>query len=249
MKRLILLAAAFAAFAGPALAAPVVLRAEVADADGRVTLGDIFEGAGSAGSVLIANRAGPTVVLDAAAVQLAARRAGLQWDNPTGLRRIIVRAGVSDTPATAAAPRGNVEVLTYARSITAGEIVQPQDLIWAKMAAAPADAPNDAEAVIGLVARRPLRAGAAVALRDVSQPQVIKAGDLVNVTWSGDGITLTLQAKAMTAAAVGQPFQVQNLSSKKVIEAVASGPGAAVTGQAAEQLKAASRNPALYAAR
>ena len=162
------LAAALAALliATPALAGQAVtLRAETLDSDGRVTLGDLFDGAGSAAALLVATRVGPSVVLDAGQVQTAARRAGLDWDNAQGLRRIIVRQGAS--AGLAGAPRGNVEVLAYARSLATGDIVQPEDLVWIKVAAAPSDAAGDAEALIGMTARRPLREGAAAGLRDV----------------------------------------------------------------------------------
>ncbi|MFO1013382.1 MAG: flagellar basal body P-ring formation chaperone FlgA [Caulobacteraceae bacterium] len=231
------LAAATASMAG----APVNLRTDIADADGRVTLGELFDNAGAASEVVVAVRAGPTAVLDAAAVQMAARRAGLDWANPQGLRRIIVRAGASDggTSAVAGAAARNVEVLTYTRSLAAGEIVQPEDLVWAKVAVAPAGAPRDADAMIGQAARRPLRQGAAASTADVSSPQVIRAGDTINVTFASEGVTLTLQAKAVTSAAVGDAVTVKNLSSNKVIEAVASGPGTAVVGPEAALLRAA----------
>lgn len=245
MRRLLLTALCGALLASPALAGTVSLKADVADADGRVTLGDIFDGAGPASSVLVATRAGPSVVLDAAAVQGLARRSGLDWSNPQGLRRIVVRGGASAPGA--AAPRGNVEVLTWARSLNAGEVVQPTDMTWTKVAGAPSDTPRDAEAVIGMTARRPLREGSVVALRDVVAQQVIKAGDTIQVTWSDGGISLTLQAKALGAAAVGQSFNVQNPVSKKVIEAVATGPGQAVTGPEALRMKTA--GSAQYAAR
>ena len=113
-----LLLAALAAFATPALADPVTLVAAPMDDDGRVTLGELFEGAGSASGVVVASRTGPTVVLDAGLLQAAARQSGLVWSNPQGLRRVIVRQGVSAGGAAAASPaaaarRGQtVEVLT-----------------------------------------------------------------------------------------------------------------------------------------
>jgi flagella basal body P-ring formation protein FlgA len=244
MRIALLLALGAALAASPALAGPVSLKADVADSDGRVTLGDLFDGAGGAAGMLVATRAGPTVVLDAGAVQMMARRAGLDWSNPNGLRRIVVRGGAA---ASAPAGRGNVEVLTWARSLNAGEIVQPEDMVWGKAAGSPSDAPRDADAIIGMAARRPLREGASVSLRDVSAQPVIKAGEMVQITWSSGGITLSLQGKAMSAAAVGQTFNVQNPVSKKLIEAVATAPGQAVTGPEALRLKAA--GPAQYAAR
>ena len=247
MKALLIAACALA-LSGPAVAGQAVtLKYDTTDADGRVTLGDLFEGAGAASDVLVANRAGPTVVLDAGQVQSTARRAGLDWTNSQGVRRIIVRQGLDGGPGVARA-RGNVEVLAYARSLAAGEIVQPQDLIWAKVAAAPNDAPQDADALIGMSARRPLREGAVASLRDVSAAQVIKNGDMVSVVFEDEGISLTLQGKAMAAAAIGDSFALQNIASKKIIEAVATGPGSAIVGPQAQRLKA-NRTPTRYAAR
>ena len=77
--------------ATPALSSPVSLSASPIDDDGRITLGELFDGAGSASSVVVARRSGPTAVLDAALIQAAAARSGLQWSNPNGLRRIVVR--------------------------------------------------------------------------------------------------------------------------------------------------------------
>ncbi|ATQ43712.1 flagellar basal body P-ring formation chaperone FlgA [Caulobacter mirabilis] len=254
MRRLALIPAACAILAAsPALAGPVSLWPEVSDSDGRVTLGDIFEGAGAASDILVANRTGPTVVLDALAVQQLARRSGLDWDNSQGIRRIIVRAGAGPAPVSttadragaASAARGNVEILTWARNLNPGEVIQPQDLVWGKAVGAAGDAPRDPDAVIGMSVRRPLREGAPVSMRDIAAQQAVKRGELVNVTWSDGSITLTLQGKAVTDAAVGQTFSVQNLASKKIVEAVAVSPGQAVTGPEAQRLKAA----ALYAAR
>jgi flagella basal body P-ring formation protein FlgA len=166
------------------------------------------------------------------------------------LGTIVVHGGASASAAASAgpsAPRGNLEVLTYARSLQAGEVVQPQDLVWAKAAVAPTDAPSDAEAVIGLAARRPLRAGAAVAARDLSAPQVVKAGETITVTFASEGISLSLEGKAMSTAGVGDTVNVQNTASKKVIPAVVTGPGQAVVGPAAASLKAA--GPSRYALR
>ena len=235
MKTLLSILAALAV-AGSALAGQaVVLRPEPVDADGVVTLGDLFEGAGPKAAIAVASKPGATVVLDAGAVQAAARRAGLDWPNAEGYRRIIVRGG----GAAAGPSRGNVEVLTYARSLNAGEMVAPEDLVWAKVAAAPADAISDAQAVTGMAARRPLRAGATALSRDLSAAQVIKAGDLVAVTYQAGGVSLSLQGRATANAAVGDTFAVQNPASKKMIQAVAIGPGQALIGPAGDRVLAA----------
>src|SRR5579864_6316342 len=116
MRILAILIAAMAA--GPAFAGAVNLRAETLSAGDVVTLGDLFDGAGAAARVPVATRTGATVVLDAAVVQRAALRAGLEWANAEGLHKIVVHGGPAMAPAAA---RGNVEVLTYTRSLAAGE--------------------------------------------------------------------------------------------------------------------------------
>jgi flagella basal body P-ring formation protein FlgA len=213
---------------------PVMLNPELVDTTGHVTLGELFDDAGPARDVVVADRAGRTVVLDADAVQAFARRYGLDWSNPQGIRRLIVRS--DEGPA--AQPR-NVEALTYARSLAAGEILQPSDIVWSKVAAAAGDAAPSADSVIGLAERRPVREGDPVMSHDVTAPIVIKAGDTVAVTYADDGMILTMTGRAMTTAAAGDTLNVQNTTSKKLIEVVASGPDQAVVGPEADRLKAA----------
>jgi flagella basal body P-ring formation protein FlgA len=244
MKRLLSIAAAGLVLAGPALAGqPVALKTATYDADGIVTLGDLFEGAGAAARTPVASRTGASVILNAQAVQAAARRAGLDWANAEGLKTIVVSGGAAaqgSAPApVATGARGNVDVLTYARNIAAGEVIAPEDLVWGNAAAAPSDSPRDPDAMIGLAARRPLRAGAAALAHDASAPQIIKAGDIITVTFEADGIALALQGKALASSGVGETLNVENTQSKKIIQALVTGPGSAVVGPAAGELKAA----------
>ena len=254
--RTLTLVAALTLLAGSALAGPVTLRANPVDDDGRVTLGEIFEGAGAASGVVVASRAGPSVVFEAGQLQALAARSGLQWANPQNLRRVVIRnaamaPGAAPTtaagrpPATAGA---TVSVLTYARNLAAGDVIQPEDVIWTDVQAhlAPAGRPGDADQVIGLSARRALRAGAAVGARDLAAPQVIARNDIVEVAFVAGGVTLTVTGRATRAAAVGEPVTVTNLTSGRTIEAVASGPRQAVAGP---QAQAARVNTAQYALR
>lgn len=257
---------ALALFAAtPVLAGEAVALKPEAAASGPVTLGDLFDGAGRAASTIIgpAAQPGATIVLDAAQVQRFARNAGLDWDNASGVRRIVVHglaastappapltpmtqqtARITTAPApTAAKPRAatSAQVLTYARNLNAGDIVQADDVVWGDVASfqTASDAPRDADAVIGKAAKKPLRAGAAVGARDLAMPQVIKRDDSVQVTYRVDGISLTLQGKALGPAALGEAFSVKNVASKKTIEAVAVGPGRAVVGPDADRIRTA----------
>jgi flagella basal body P-ring formation protein FlgA len=249
MARSFLLAAAAAlALAGPTFAAqPVTLRADTESAGPVVTLGDLFDGAGAAASRPVANRGSGGVVLNARVVQAIAARAGLEWDNAQGLKTILVRGGTGGGTGggsaaalgSVAAAHGNVQLLTYARDIAAGEVLGATDVVWSKAAAAPGDAARDPDALIGMTARRPLRAGAAALARDVSTPILVKAGEMVTVSFQADGISLSLQGKALAAAGLGEPLNVENTASKKTIQAVVTGPGQAAVGPEADEMKAA----------
>ena len=201
LTRTLILAAAASAFAGAALAGPVVLRANPVDDDGRVTLGDLFEGAGSAADVVVAQRVGPSVVLEAGQLQAQARQAGLDWANPNGLRRVAVR-------------RAEAPVQGMAETAAAPAAVQP-------------------------VARAAYRPAAAA-------QQIIARNDMVRVTYQVGGVNLAVMGKAMRSAGLGEPVAIMNTTSNRVIDAVASGPGQAVAGPAADAARAA---PQQFAAR
>ena len=257
MIRSLALALSIAAVAAPALAGPVSLLPDPVDDDGRVTLGELFDDAGAAANVVVGQRLGATAVFEAGQIQAAARRAGLDWANPQGLRRIVVREGgaapaeasARPTAATVAArPGATVEVLTYARSLAAGDIIQPADVVWSTVQAhqAPAGGPQDADQVVGLSAKRALRAGAVVTSRDLASPQVIARNDMVEVAYVVGGVELTVTGKATRNASAGEPLPVLNVQSGRTIDAVAIGPGRAVAGPAAQMARA---NPQQFAAR
>ncbi len=200
--RTFLIAAAVSALsAGAAMAGPVTLKANPVNADGRVTLGDIFDGAGAAANVVVAQRSGPSIVMEASQLQAIAARSGLTWDNPTGLRRVAIRRddGAAAPAAVSAAP------------------------------AQPGFSP-------------PARA----AYRPSAAQQVIDRNDMVRVTYQVGGVNLSIMGKAMRNAAVGEPVAILNTASNRVIDAVATGPGQAIAGPAADQARA---NPQQFAAR
>ena len=237
-------ALAFATLPGAASAAPVQIRQDVVVRGGLVTLGDLFAEAGPAAGVPVARiQPGQMVVLDATQVQILARSNGVDWGNAAGLRRITVQAAApaAPPPEPKAAARSQAPVLAFVHSLNTGDIVAAQDLTWSREAVAGPDAPRDPDAVIGMAARRPIREGDAVSLRDISAPMVVKKDDVIAVTFAMNGMSLTLQAKALTDAASGQSVSVMNPASHKIIQAVATAPGQAVVGPEADQLKAAAR--------
>lgn len=195
MRALILGTVAALLLAGAAHAGPVTLKANPVDSDGRVTLGDLFDGAGAASNVVVGNRAGPSIVFEAGQLQSLARQAGLDWANPTGLRRVVVRsAAVAPTAALAS-------------SVAA-----------------------DAAPAVAAAQPRPVRAAYA--------DRIISRNDMVEVAYEVGGVRLTITGRAEGNAAEGQRLAIRNLQSGRTIDAVATAPGQAVAGPAAQQFAA-----------
>ena len=240
--------------AAPAFASQrVVLKDGPSVSGAEVRLGDLFDGAGAASDVLVARSTGPTLILDAARVQAIAAAHGLEWLNPNGYRELVVKTAFSApvaapaavtasetvstaAPAPALAAERMVEALTWTHDLSAGDVVRPEDVTWAKVPArlVPHDAERDPDAVVGQAARRTLREGAPAAVHDLAPPRVIRRDQDVEVVFVQDGIRLVLTGRALADAALGEPVPVLNPQSKKTIDAVASGPGQAVIGPAAQ---------------
>jgi flagella basal body P-ring formation protein FlgA len=238
----------------------VRLAAHPTSRGAQITLSDLFEGVeGPAADIVVGTgaRVGGAAVLDAGDVQLAAHRAGLDWDNARGVRRIVVEGGAPDVqvqkvvtrsqPARSAtvtrasavraaqAPK-TVQLLAYTRNIAAGEPVSDTDVNWADVIASesPYDSVMDPDMLVGKVARRPLRAGAPALKRDIVGAKIIHRDEIVSVVFRDEGMRLSLHGRAMTDAAAGESVQVMNLASKKILEAVAVGPGEALVGPDAD---------------
>lgn len=188
-----LIAAAALLLAGPALAGPVTLKANPVDVDGQITLGDLFDGAGSASGVVVGARSGPSAVFEAGQLQAMARRSGLDWANPTGLRRVVVRHA----------------------------------------AAAPATSPATAQAS---AAERPVPVRTAP-VRAAYADRIISRNDIVEVIYQAPGVRLTITGRAEGNAAEGQRLAIRNLQSGRIFDAVATAPGQAITGPAAQTIR------------
>ncbi len=238
-----------------AFAGALTLKSNPSDADGRITVGDVFDGADPAQSgIVLGYRNTDSAVLDAATVQMVTARNGLTWDNPRGLRRIIVTSGSdSSAPADAApvatATQGTaslqapavsgkaVEALVFSHAMNTGQIVQADDMTFAKVPAGAGDMPSDAASVIGKAVRYPMREGAVIRTSALSQPTVIHRAEPVKVTWSSGALSLSVTGTAQKDAAIGDTLQIENPTSKKMIDAVVTGPGEALAGPDADRLR------------
>ena len=225
MKSLIKLVA-LAALIVPSLASAqqvLTLKGAPQNADGRVTVGDVFDNAGPIAGVLLGYRSANTVILDAATVQSTVGANGGYWANPRGQHRIVVTAqGAGQRPV--AQPQAQA-------APPAQLVAQPENPFTSHPAAPAASAPA------------PMPVLAAVATPQVSAanargPIVVHRQEALDVTWRAAGISLTMTGVAMKDAAIGDTVSIQNPASKKTIDAVITGPGHAIAGPAADSYRA-----------
>jgi flagella basal body P-ring formation protein FlgA len=120
-----------------------------------------------------------------------------------------------------------MRVLILVRPIARGEIVKAEDLSQERMPKRQAGAVRAVEPddLIGLAARRPLRPGQPLAAADFGRPILVNRGETVTMTYEGPGLVLTARGLALEQGARGVPITVMNQQSKRVVQAVISGPG------------------------
>lgn len=73
---------------------------------------------------------------------------------------------------------------------------------------------------VGLVAKRPLRAGDILQTSAVTKQKVVKRGDRVHVVGRKNGLEIRTSATALTDGAAGDRIRVRSLSSKKELEGI-----------------------------
>ena len=137
-------------------------------------------------------------------------------------RFVLLLALLIATPALADGAR----IVVPARDIERGETISDSDLTWQSVA------PGSAETVVtamsdlvGMQARRYLRAGEALRADDVKKPVLVAKGTTVTMTFDEPGITLTATGKAMSEGGMGEMVTVLNPVSYRQISAIVTGAG------------------------
>ncbi|MCM5555644.1 flagellar basal body P-ring formation chaperone FlgA [Pleomorphomonas sp. NRK KF1] len=89
----------------------------------------------------------------------------------------------------------------------------------------PGSAVIDADEIVDMAAKRPLRAGEVIANSDVEPPRVIMRGDLVTLQYTRPGLTLSARGRALADGAKGDIVSVLNEQSKRTIQGIVTGAG------------------------
>jgi DNA-directed RNA polymerase alpha subunit len=89
----------------------------------------------------------------------------------------------------------------------------------------PKDALAQAAEILGLAAKRPVRAGQPLRAADLMKPEVVKKNDIVMMRYEIPGIVLTLRGQALDNGTEGDVVNVLNIQSKRTIQGTVTGPG------------------------
>ena len=84
---------------------------------------------------------------------------------------------------------------------------------------------TEIEQILGLAARRGLRAGTPVRVNDLQQPVMVKKNSLVQLRYDTAYMQLSTQGRALDSGAAGEVVRVMNLRSKVIIQGTVSGDG------------------------
>jgi flagella basal body P-ring formation protein FlgA len=126
-----------------------------------------------------------------------------------------------------------VEVAVPLRALARGEILRAGDVMIDRRPreGLSTDVLSDPAAAVGKAARRAIAAGQVLRASDLQRQEIVARNEMVTVTYEAPGLMLTMRGRAQEAGAQGDIIAVQNVQSRKVLQAVVTGPGrVAVTG-------------------
>jgi flagella basal body P-ring formation protein FlgA len=145
-----------------------------------------------------------------------------------------------------------VNAVSVEHPVEHGEVLKADDLITLRRPKSEGGALTDINAVIGLAARHQLRPGQPLRNADLMKPEIVQRNDPVTISYQAPGLTLTLRGQAQDAGALGDTIGIMNLESKRVVQAVVTGPGrvmvSATTTRFVESAPAPSPAPSLASA-
>ncbi len=134
-----------------------------------------------------------------------------------------------------------VRVPVLSRAVLRGDVVAANDVSMERRRRSDmgSDVFTDTSRIIGNAARRALPKGTLLREADIQRPEAVERNANVVMTYENTGVQLAMRGKAQQAGAIGDIIQVQNLNSKKIVEATVTAPGrVAVTGVVLSQKSA-----------
>ncbi|MEA2934011.1 MAG: flagellar basal body P-ring formation protein FlgA [Variibacter sp.] len=119
-----------------------------------------------------------------------------------------------------------VELPVLTRTANRGDLIKAADIALERKpkAEVPPSALRDADKIIGLAARVPLRLGQPLRNADLMKPEIVRQNETVTLFFELPGMMLSARGKALESGAEGDTVNVLNLQSKQTIQGTVSGP-------------------------
>jgi flagella basal body P-ring formation protein FlgA len=152
----------------------------------------------------------------------------VNYDAPTGRFGARMKLVTGRTLTVQGKVEAGADVPVLNRALRVGDIVSPDDVVYMRVAESrlARGTITDAAALIGMSAKRQLRAGLALRDVDFAKPLIVRKGDTVTMVFRAEGIELTARGKAMSNGGRGDTVAVVNVQSLKQVDAVVTGTGA-----------------------
>ncbi len=125
--------------------------------------------------------------------------------------------------ARAQSPSGRNKIPIAARDLTRGAILSSGDIKWADTTLTDGSLPEAANVAPGWVARRVIRAGEILQEPSVAKPDVISAGDAVDVIYSTPGVAIRVRGTAIGRGGKGDEVYVR-LDNRRRLRGIIDGP-------------------------
>ena len=148
----------------------------------------------------------------------------VKFDARTGRFSAYVSAPAHDPNAARSRVTGNLismtEIPVLTRRMMSGEVIGEGDIEWVKTRTArlQGDVISDAGQLIGLAAKRGLRAGQPIRTAEVRTPRLISKGQIVTLVVKTPAMTLTSQGRALDEGGRGDVIRIINTQSRTTVE-------------------------------
>ncbi len=162
------------------------------------------------------------------------------YDLRSGRFDILFRTDAAPLRVTGIAAEA-FDAVVATRPLARGDILREGDVAIEKRPKVEIQGDNlrDLAGAIGFEVRQQMRPGQVLRSGDLARPQLAKRGEPVLLHYEVPGIVLTARGKAEDNGAIGDVINVTNMQSKRVVQAIVTGPG---------QAKVTSLNPRIATA-
>ncbi len=155
----------------------------------------------------------------------------LDMRRDTGRFRAVISFGNAENQASERTFTGrayrSIDAVVPAAAIKRGETIRKEDLKIARLprSRVASSAYTQMANLVGMAAKKQLLPGRAITRSDVEPPKLVKRNSLVTIVYKTNGMILKTMGRALGDGARGEMVSVQNIQSKRTVEAEVTAAG------------------------